>query len=304
MRVDPNLLIVFLAVAERGSLSAAASHLDVSRSAVSQSLRRLEDRLGTALVVRTTRSARLTEAGARLRERLSGPFAEINESLDAISGDAAPTGFLRLAVASIAERILSGPLIASFAEAYPGISVDVTVTDADIDIVEHGFDAGVRLGEVIEQDMIAVPIGGEIREMAVASPGFLAKHGCPEHPRDLTRFRCIGWRPSPDTAPYRWEFYEDSQLFSVQVDPQITTNDPRFMLRSALAGAGITFTAEETFQPYVDRGELVSILGDYLKPFPGFYLYFPARRHMAPKLRAFVDHIRAHVANIAVSNVV
>ncbi|TCM00436.1 LysR family transcriptional regulator [Sphingomonas sp. PP-CC-3G-468] len=304
MRVDPNLLIVFLAVAERGSLSAAASHLDVTRSAVSQSLRRLEDRLGTALVVRTTRSARLTETGVRLRDRLSGPFFEINESLDTILGDATPTGFLRLAVASIAERILSGPLIASFAEAYPGIMIDVTVTDAVIDIVEHGFDAGVRLGEVVEQDMIAVPVGGEIREMAVAAPGFLAKYGCPEHPRDLTRFPCIGWRPSPDAAPYRWEFYEKGQIFSVQVDPQITTNDPRFMLRSALAGAGITFTTEETFQPYVDRGELVSILGDYLKPFPGFFLYFPARRHMAPKLRAFVDHVRVHADDISMSNVV
>lgn len=292
MRVDPNLLTVFLAVAERGNLSAAAEHLGVHRSAVSQSLRRLEDRLGTVLVTRTTRSARLTEAGEQLRDRLVGPFAEIDASLDAVASGTAPTGFLRLAVASICERIVSGPLVASFAERYPGIRIDVTVTDADLDIVADGFDAGVRLGEVVEQDMVAVPIGGEIRMMAVASPRYLAKHGCPEHPRDLPRFRCIGWRATPDTAPYRWEFDENGQAFSVEVAPQITTNDPRFMLRSALAGAGITFAFEETFRADVDRGELVSILEDYMEPFPGFFLYFPARRHMAPKLRAFIDHLR------------
>ncbi|MBE7209450.1 MAG: LysR family transcriptional regulator [Gluconacetobacter diazotrophicus] len=297
MRVDPNLLILFLAVAERGNLSAAANHLGITRSAVSHSLRRLEDRLGTALVVRTTRSARLTEAGMQLRERLAGPFAEIDAALDAVASGPAPVGFLRLAVASITERILSGPLVASFAEAHPGITIDVTVTDADIDIVEAGFDAGVRLGEVIEQDMIAVPIGGEIRMMAVASPRYLAAHGCPEHPRDLPRFRCIGWRATSDTAPYRWEFEEDGQTFTVQVDPQITTNDPRFMLRSALSDAGITFAFEETFRAHVDRGDLVSILEDYLRPFPGFFLYFPARRHMAPKLRAFVDHLRTSHSN-------
>lgn len=302
MRVDPNLLIVFLAVAERGNLSAAASHLGVHRSAVSQSLRRLEDRLGTVLVTRTTRSARLTEAGEQLRDRLAGPFAEIDASLETLASGAAPTGLLRLAVASICERVLSGPLIASFVEAHPGIRVDVTVTDADIDIVDLGFDAGVRLGEVIAQDMVAVPIGGEIRQMAVASPGYLEAHGCPEHPRDLPRFHCIGWRSSPDAAPYAWEFDEAGRSFSVQVDPWITSNDPRFMLRSALAGAGISFATEDTFRPHVERGALVSILEDYLDPFPGFFLYFPARRQMAPKLRAFVDHVREVISGIKLSH--
>ena len=304
MRVDPNLLIAFLAVAERGSLSAAASQLDVTRSAISQSLRRLEDKLGTALVFRTTRSVRLTEAGDRLRRRLVDPFAEIDDALDAVVDAGEPTGMLRLAVASIAEQMLSGHLISSFAQAYPGIKIDVTVTDAVTDIVEAGFDAGVRLGEVIEQDMIAVPVGGDIRMMAVASPRFLAEHGRPDHPRDLPNFRCIGWRQTPKTAPYRWEFVENGEQFTVQVDPQITTNDPRFMLRSALADAGITFAFEETFRAQIDRGELVSILEQYLEPFAGFFLYFPARRHMAPKLRAFVDHTRKMAPSIKPSGVV
>lgn len=291
MPIDMNLLPVFLAVADETSFSAAAVRLGVTRSAVSQSVRRLEEQLGAALVTRTTRAASLTEAGERLRATLSRPFAEIDGALEAVAHGGKPSGLLRLAVTSIAERILSGPLIASFAAAYPEITVDITVTDEEFDIVSRGFDAGVRLGEVIEQDMVVVPVGGNVREMAVASPSFIAAYGVPAHPRDLARFRCIGWRPAPEAAPYRWEFYDNGEPFSVQVDPQITTNDPRFMLRCALAGGGISFTTEDTFRPYVERGELVSLLEDFLEPFPGFFLYFPSRRHMAAKLRALVDHV-------------
>ena len=242
--------------------------------------------------MRNTRSVSLTEAGRRLHAALSGVLADIETAVDAIADDGVPSGLLRLAVESIAECVLSGPLVASFVEAHPRITVDVTVTDDEFDIVSRGFDAGVRLGESIAQDMIVVPVGGELRQMAVASPRFLARYGSPEHPRDLLRFRCIGWRPALEATPYRWEFCEDGKFFDIQVSPQITTNDPRFILRSALAGAGIAFATEETFHPYVERGELVSLLDGFLRPFPGFFLYFPHRRNMAPKLRAFVDHVR------------
>ena len=205
-----------------------------------------------------------------------------------------PRGLLRVAVTSIAEQFLSGPLIATFARAYPEVVIDVTVTDDEFDIVAAGFDAGVRLGEVIEQDMIAVPLTGEQREAVVAAPAYLDAYGTPLHPRDLVDHRCIGWRPAPEVAPYRWEFVEDSVAFDVAVGPQITTNDMLLMLRSALAGGGITFAMEETFRPYLERGELVSLLQDYLPPFPGFFLYFPDRRNMAPKLRALVDHVRRY----------
>jgi DNA-binding transcriptional LysR family regulator len=141
--------------------------------------------------------------------------------------------------------------------------------------------------------MIAVPINGDQREAVVASPAYLAVHGTPEHPRDLVRHRCIGWRPAPQAAPYRWEFEEDRIPFDVAVEPQITTNDLWFMLRSTLAGGGITFATEETFRPYVESGQLVSLLERYLPAFPGFYLYFPQRRNMAPKLRALIDHVRS-----------
>lgn len=289
--IDMNLLPLFLAVAEEDNFRAAADRLGVTRSAVSQGMRRLEDAFGTTLVIRTTRSVRLTEAGERLREALSQPLSDIATALDRVVGDE-PRGLLRIAVTSIAEQFLSGPLIASFAEAHPKVTIDVTVTDEELDIVAAGFDAGVRLGEVIEQDMIAVPLTGDQRELAVAAPAYIAVHGTPAHPRELVHHRCIGWRRAPNVAPYRWEFEENGVPFDVAVEPQITTNDLRFMLRSVLCGAGITFATEETFRPFVETGELVPLLQDFLPPFPGFFLYFPHRRNMAPKMRALIEHIR------------
>ncbi|MCX8997053.1 LysR family transcriptional regulator [Rhizobiaceae bacterium BDR2-2] len=292
MKMDLNLLPLFLAVAEEHNFRAAADRLGVTRSAVSQGIRRLEDAFGTALVMRTTRSVRLTEAGERLHEALSRPLADIGTALEGVAAENAPRGLLRIAATSIAERFLSGPLIASFAAAHPGITIDVTVTDEEFDIVAAGYDAGVRLGEVIEQDMIAIPLTGDQRETVVAAPAYLAAHGAPAHPRDLVRHRCIGWRPAPNVAPYRWEFEENGVPFDVAVEPQITTNDLRLMLRTALAGGGITFAPEETFRPFVETGELVPLLQGFLPPFPGFFLYFPQRRNMAPKMRALIDHVR------------
>lgn len=294
MRRDLDLLTVFLAVAKADNFRAAADRLGITRSAVSQSIRRLEDRLSATLVTRTTRAVRLTEAGAQLFADLSRPMSEIAAALDEVGGTDRPRGHLRLAVTSIAEQFLSGPLLATFAAQHPHISIDVTVTDAEFDIVAAGYDAGVRLGEIIEQDMIAVPITSFEREMVAAAPSYLAAFGTPTHPRELLAHRCIGWRPAPDLAPYRWEFEEDGAPFDIAVHPQITTNDLRLMLQTAAAGGGITFVTEATGRDYVASGALVPILEAYLPPFPGFFLYFPQRRNMAPKLRALVAHIRAN----------
>ena len=292
MRIDLNLLPMFRAVAEEHNFRAAADRLGVTRSAVSQGLRRLEDMFGTALVMRTTRSVRLTEAGERLYEALSNPLRDIEVALEDISAENRASGLLRIAATSIAEQFLSGPLITSFAEANPYVTLDITVADEELDIVAAGYDAGVRLGEVIEQDMIAVPITGDQREMVVASPSYLAIHGAPVHPRELVHHRCIGWRPAPNVPPYRWEFEENGTAFDVTVEPQITTNDIRLMLRTALAGGGITFAPEDIFSPFLESGELVPLLGEFLPPFPGFFLYFPQRQNMAPKLRALIEHIK------------
>lgn len=292
MKIDLNLLPVFIAVAEEHSFSKAAARLGVTRSAVSQGIRRLEDAFGTMLVMRTTRSVNLTEAGDRLHKSLSLPVAGIEAAFDDMASDDMPRGLLRIAVTSIAEEFLSGPLIASFAAANPAVTLDIVVTDEEFDIVAAGYDAGVRLGEVIEKDMIAIPLTGKQREMVVASPSYLAANGIPVHPRELMHHRCIGWRPAPDVAPYRWPFEENGKAFDLAIEPQITTNDLRLMLRLALAGGGITLATQETFRPYIEGGQLVSLLDDFLHHFPGFYLYFPQRRNIAPKLRALIDHVR------------
>lgn len=293
MALDLSGITVFHAVAEARSFRGAAAHLGITRPAVSQAVRRLEDRLGVALFHRTTRSVSLTEAGALLHQRMAPAIEEIGAALDATSDrDAAPAGLLRLAVSSIAERFIAGPLLADFAQAHPAIRVDVTVTDEEFDIVAAGYDAGVRLGEVIEKDMIAVPVSGDQRQMAAAAPAYIARFGRPAHPSELVHHRCIGWRPAPHTAPYRWEFGAAGREFDVAVDPCITTNDMGLMIRTAIAGGGITFGMEESFRPFLDSGQLVPLLQDYCPPFAGFFLYYPSRRNLAPKLRALVDHVR------------
>jgi DNA-binding transcriptional LysR family regulator len=244
-----------------------------------------------ALVQRTTRSVGLTEAGERLYQAVRPALEDMNTAIEAVGEMREhPTGRLRLTVSSIAERFLSGSMLADFLSAYPDIHLDITVSDEEFDIVAEGFDAGVRLGEVIEQDMIAIPVSAEQRQMVVSAPEYVARRGAPAHPRDLPAHHCIGWRPQPDVAPYRWEFTEKGRDFDVAVDPRVTTNDMHVMIRLACAGAGLTFGMEETFRPYIERGELVPLLGDFCPPFPGFYLYYPNRRNLPLKLRVLVDY--------------
>jgi DNA-binding transcriptional LysR family regulator len=293
MEPDLNALAVFAIVAEERSFRAAADRMGVTRSAVSQTIRRLEEALGIALVQRTTRSVSLTEAGERLHAAVAPAIADMRAAIEATGNlRGPPRGQLRLAVSSIAERFLSGPFLARFAEANPEIQIDVTVTDEEFDIVAEGYDAGVRLGEVIEQDMIAVSVAGDERQLAVCAPGYRDRFGLPSHPRELAVHRCIGWRPAPRVAPYRWEFAENGKEFSVAVAPEITTNDMALMIKLAVAGAGITFGMEESFRPWIERGELLPVLEDYCPRFAGFYLYYPSRRNAAPKLRALVDYLK------------
>lgn len=183
-------------------------------------------------------------------------------------------------------------MLAGFLSSYPDIRLDLLVSDEEFDIVAAGFDAGVRLGEVIEQDMIAVPVSGEQRQMVVGSPDYIARHGVPEHPRDLPKHQCIGWRPCPRVAPYRWEFTENGRDFDVAVKPRVTTNNMRVMIRLAHSGTGLAFGMEETFRPDIACNELIPLLEEFCPPFPGFYLYFPNRRKLPPKLRALVDYLR------------
>lgn len=292
MQQDLNALCVFALVAQERNFRAAADRMGVTRSAVSQTISRLEEMLGILLVRRTTRSVSLTEEGKRLYDDIAPAIADVSAALSAVADiKGRPRGQLRLAVSSIAEKFLSGALLTAFADANPEVRVDITVTDEEFDIVAEGYDAGVRLGEVIAQDMIAVPVSGPQRQFAVCAPAYLQRHDPPRHPRDLAHHRCIGWRPAPAVAPYRWEFTEDGRDFSVAVEPEFTTNDMGLMIRLACAGAGITFGMEDSFRPLIDRGLLVPLLEDYSPTFAGFYLYYPNRRNLTPRLRALLDMV-------------
>jgi DNA-binding transcriptional LysR family regulator len=283
---------VFVAVAEAKGFRAAGERLGVSGSAVSQALRRLEDRLGVALVRRTTRSVHLTEAGERLFATARAALEELRTAVAAVGelGDE-PRGTLRLHVSGAAEGFLSGALLADFMKEYQHVHLDLFVSDEPVDIVAAGYDAGIRLGEVIDRDMIAVPVSGDIRLVVVGAPSYFARHPKPRHPRDLVEHDCINWHPTAEAPPYRWEFTEGKREFSVDVRARVLTNDPALNIRLARAGAGLSL-ADDRMRDYVARGELVPVLEGFSTPFPGFYLYYPERRHASPALRALVDYLR------------
>lgn len=287
-------IALFVAVAEERGFRAAGKRLGVTGSAVSQGWRRLEERLGVTLAYRTTRNVRLTEAGERLYRAVRPALDEVHAAVAEVSELAQePRGTLRLHVSSSADRFLGGPVLAGFLAAYPHVRLELTVTEHPGEIVAAGYDAGIGLGEVIEQDMVATPVSGEMRMVVIGAPAYLAHHPQPEHPRDLAGHVCINWRPGPDTPAYRWEFTEDGRDFSVAVDARVLTNDPVANLRLALAGVGLTMMFESRVREHLERGELVSVLAAFCPPFPGFYLYYPRRRHAPPALRALIDYLRA-----------
>jgi DNA-binding transcriptional LysR family regulator len=286
-------MATFVAVAETKGFRAAAQRLGLSHSAVSQALRRLEERLGVALVRRTTRSAHLTEAGERLYASMRPVLDEVRAAVAAVSelGDQ-PRGTLRIQVTTGSEGYFSGPLLAGFLAAHPQVRLDLAVSEAPVDIVAQGYDAGVRLGEVIDRDMIAVPVSGDIRLVVVGTPLYFARHPAPTHPRDLAEHECIGWHPTADAPPYRWEFTENGRDFSVAVAARVITTDPSINIRLALAGAGVTMAREDRVRADIESGALVAVLDEFSTPFPGYYLYYPQRRHASPALRALTDYLR------------
>ena len=294
MREDLNALAVFVAVAEARGFRSAGAHLGVSASAVSQTLRKLEAQLGVVLLQRTSRSVRLTSAGDQLYAAVRPALAEVRTAVAALGemGDE-PRGTLRLHASGAVESELRGPLLAGFLAAHPHVDLDVTVSDARVDIVAAGYDAGVQLGEVIDRDMIAVPVSGDVRLIAVASPAYLARRGRPSHPRDLADHDIINWHATGDEAPYRWEFTEGGRDFAVSVRSRVLTTDTALMLGLARAGAGIAMLWEGLVRDDIARGDLVAVLEEFSTPFSGFYLYYPQRRQASAALRALIEHLRS-----------
>lgn len=298
MTDDFNAMAVFVALAEAKNFRAAGDRLGVTASAVSQALRRLERRLGVVLAQRTTRSVHLTEAGERLYAGVRPALDEVRAAAVAVGelgagprGEGA-RGTLRLHVAGVAEDFLRGPTLDGYLAEHPHVRLDVFVSNEPLDIVAAGFDAGLRLGEVIDRDMVAVPVTGDVRLVVVGAPAYLARRGSPQHPRDLAAHECLNWHPTADAPPYRWEFTEQGREFSVAVRERVLSNDAALLLRLARAGRGLTMCFEDEVRDDLARGALVAVLEEFSTPFPGFYLYYPERRHASPALRALVEYVR------------
>lgn len=289
-------LTVFITVADENGFRAAGRQLGISGSAVSQAIGRLEERLGVALVERTTRTVRLTDAGEHFYAVVAPALGEIRAAEEAVHEEGEkPRGTLRLHVSRSAESFLNGPFIAGFLDAYPEVRLDLDVVEHTGEIVAEGYDAGIGLGEMIAADMVAMPISEEQRMIVVGAPAYFESHAPPEHPRDLADHVCINWRPGSDEAPYHWEFTEDGADFTVDVDARIVSTDAALNLRLAVAGLGLTILFESSVRPHVEAGELVTVLEEYSEPFPGFFLYYPRRRHRRAALQALIDFAREHV---------
>lgn len=286
-------MATFVAVAETKGFRAAGERLGVSHSAVSQTLRRLEERLGVALVRRTTRSVHLTEAGERLYASVRPALDEVRAAVAAVGefGDA-PRGTLRLHTSTVAHTMLGESILTGFLSKHPHVQLDLVVSDAPVDIVADGYDAGIQLGEVIDKDMIAVPVTGDLRLAVVGAPSYFAKHGVPKHPRDLMEHDCLNWHPTAMSPAYRWEFSEVGRRFAVAVPARVLSTDSAMNRRFAIAGLGVTMAFEAHVREALERGELVSVLEKFCEPFPGYYLYYPQRRHASRALQALVEHVR------------
>ena len=286
-------MATFVAVAEAKGFRAAGERLGVSHSAVSQSLRRLEERLGVPLVRRTTRSVHLTEAGERLYASVRPALDEVRSAAAAVGELGGQTrGTLRVHASSPAMLMIGESLLPSFLSSHPHVKLDLVVSEAPVDIVAQGFDAGIQLGEVIDKDMIAVPVTGDLRMTVVGAPSYFARRGVPKHPRNLVEHDCLNWHPTPDAPPYRWEFTENGRAFTVAVPARVLSTSSAINRRLAIAGLGVTLAFDRHVREELDRGELVRVLEKFCEPFPGYYLYYPQRRHASRALQAFVDHMR------------
>lgn len=289
---DFGQLRAFIAVAEALNFSRAAEKLGVSSSALSQLVRLLEERVGVRLLHRTTRNVSLTEGGQQLFQRVKPAVEELGAALGQTSHlREQPIGLLRIHCFRTAADLYVRPILKSFHEAWPDVVLDIAVDDEVVDLVAGRFDVAIRIGEVIEKDMVAVRLGPDLRQVAVAAPEYLARRGTPQHPRDLLSHACIGWRWPGHEHPYKWEFQEDGQWFEVAVQGPIIANSKEFCLQAALDGLGIAFPTETLSAPHVEAGRLVRLLEAWSAPFPGFFLCFPARRQMAPALRVFIDTV-------------
>jgi DNA-binding transcriptional LysR family regulator len=286
-------LVTFLAVARERSFTRAAAQLGVSPSALSHTVRKLEERLGVRLLTRTTRSVSTTEAGERLMQTVEPHLEEVRVALDSLSElREKPAGTLRITAGDMSAEAIILPAVTKLLPDYPDLNVEISVDAGFVDIAAERFDAGVRLGETVDQDMISVRIGPDIRMAAVGSPVYFANHKPPKSPHDLAEHQCINLRMPTHGAVYVWEFERAGRPINVRVNGQLIVNDIALMRQAALDGLGLAYLPEECFEPYMSHGELIRVLENWCPPFPGFHLYYPSRRQQSPALALLVEALR------------
>jgi DNA-binding transcriptional LysR family regulator len=292
-RENFNDLLAFLAVARERSFTRAAAKLGVSQSALSHTISGLEARLGLRLLTRTTRSVSPTEAGERLLVTVGHRFEEIEAELEALSElREKPAGTIRITATDYVADTILWPKLVKFLPEYPDIKVEITVDYGLTDIVAQRYDAGVRSGEQVAKDMIAVRIGPDMRMAVVGAPSYFAKRSPPKKPQDLTDHNCINLRLPTYGGLYAWEFEKDGRELRVRVEGQLVLNGTVQMLNAALAGFGLAYVPEDLAQPYLAKGRLKRVLEDWCPPFPGYHLYYPSRRHSSPAFALLVDALR------------
>lgn len=285
-------LMAFWKVAEHRGFTAAAADLEVSPSALSQAIRQLETRLGVRLLNRTTRSVSLTEAGQAYLARIGpalGQVIDAGEELHVLQGR--PAGTLRLNAARISTALVLQPILAGFLQEYPHVQLELTNDEGFVDIVEKGFDAGIRFGESIHRDMVAVPLGGPVAVAVVASPEYLRRVPAPRHPDELVRHNCVRFRFAATGAIYKWEFEVEGRPVEYEIQGNLTISDTMFGIDAALEGVGLAYTFEQLARPYIRAKRLKRVLASFSPTFPGFYLYYPSRRNQSSKMKAFVEFV-------------
>jgi DNA-binding transcriptional LysR family regulator len=291
-REDWGSLAAFAVVAEERSFTKAAARLGVSPSALSHTLRRLEERLRIRLLARSTRSVSTTEAGERLLARLRPALQDILLAVDDLGRLLdRPSGHIRISTSRQGAYVIA-PKLPDFVRAYPEVVVELLIEAGLINIVERRFDAGVRLGESVEKDMVAVPITGAVRMVVVGSPRYFEEHPAPKSPRDLASHRCINYRLASAGVIYKWEFERAREKMEIAVEGPLVFDDQDIAIDAALAGVGLTVAFDDRVASLVQAGALTMVLEDWTPPFPGFFLYYPSRRQVAPALAAFVESVR------------
>ncbi|WP_425253953.1 LysR family transcriptional regulator [Janthinobacterium sp. NFX145] len=288
-----NDLQAFLAVARERSFTRAAARLGITASALSHTIRTLEERLGVRLLARTTRNVAPTDAGEKLMLAIAPLFEQIAAEVEALGAlRDKPRGTIRVTCTDDHIELLLRPMLAGFLRDYPDITLELVVDYGFTNVVEQRFDAGIRLGEAISKDMIAVRIGPDWRLAVVGSPAFFARHGAPGTPHALTEFACVNIRHRPAGAIYAWEFEKDGQAFAVKAEGQLVFNSIMHVLNAALDGIGLAYVPEPLLAPYLADGRLVEILADWCPTFQGYHLYYPNRRQATPAFSAFVEALR------------